>query len=76
MSLKSVLQKCQRPILTAPGLLLASAWFAVNHAAAHGPHKHPVVPEVNTGLVLIPVVIAILLLASRQLFHKAADQKQ
>ena len=41
----------------------------------HPEHHHhlsgpPVVPEVNVGLVLVPLVFAILLLASRQLFFK------
>ena len=40
----------------------------------HPEHHHlsdpPVVPEVNAGLVLVPLVFAILLLASRQLLFK------
>jgi hypothetical protein len=36
----------------------------------------PVVPEVNTGLVLLPIVLGILLFASRQLLTKRAVQNR
>ena len=36
---------------------------------------HPFLPEANTGLVLIPTVIAVLLVSSLQLFRKRAVQK-
>ena len=39
-------------------------------------HKPPCVPEFNSGLVLIPVVIAVLLFASRQLLRRRDAQKQ
>lgn len=41
----------------------------------HWPPSHsppPAVPEVNTGLVLLPIVFAVLLFASRQLLRKRA----
>jgi hypothetical protein len=38
----------------------------------HPPH----LPEGNTGLVLIPIVIAVMLVSSLQLFGKRAVQKQ
>jgi hypothetical protein len=42
----------------------------VKHHHHHHLSDPPVVPEVNVGLVLIPIAFAILLLASRQLFFK------
>jgi hypothetical protein len=47
----------------------ALGWFK------HPEHHHhlsdpPVVPEVNAGLVLVPIAFVILLFASRQLFFK------
>ena len=38
----------------------------------HHHHDIPVVPEVNSGLILIPIAIVILLFASRELFNRAA----
>jgi hypothetical protein len=35
----------------------------------------PAVPEVNTGLVLLPIVFAVLLFASRQLFRKRTSER-
>lgn len=38
----------------------------------HHPHHHdpPAVPEVNTGLVLLPIVLAILLFTSQHLLRR------
>jgi hypothetical protein len=38
-------------------------------------HTPPSVPEVNTGLVLLPIVFAVLLFASRQLLRKRVSGK-
>ena len=40
------------------------------------PQAPPVVPEANTGLVLIPIVLTVMFAASLQLFRKRAVQKQ
>jgi hypothetical protein len=39
----------------------------------HGPP--PVVPEVNTGLVLLPIVLAILLFTSRRFFRQGLGNR-
>ena len=72
---------------SASALLLSASVFALNHSAAAQsglklpwpplhPPKHPVVPEVNTGLVLIPVIIAILLLSWRHLWQHREAHRQ
>jgi hypothetical protein len=38
-------------------------------------HTPPAVPEVNTGLVLLPIIFAVLLFASRQLLGKRVSGK-
>jgi hypothetical protein len=48
---------------------------ALADTALHWHHHHhhdppPAVPEVNTGLVLLPIVLAILLFASRHLLRR------
>jgi hypothetical protein len=40
----------------------------------HGPVPVPVVPEVSTGLVLLPVVLAILLFASLHLLRQRGEK--
>jgi hypothetical protein len=40
----------------------------------HGPVPVPVVPEVNTGSVLLPVVLAILLFASLHLLRQRGEK--
>ena len=67
------------------GALVLSKGAAAGKAAAAGttatinpqwqvllpPHHHPpVVPEVNTGLVLLPIALAILLFSSRHLLRR------
>ena len=71
---------------SAAALLLSCGLFLLNHPAWADPtgippgwpkhHHHPVVPEVNTGLVLIPIAIVIMLLSSLQLFRARAAQKR
>jgi len=71
---------------SAATLLLSCSVFLLNHPAWADPtrippgwlkhHHHPVVPEVNTGLVLIPIAIVIMLLSSLQLFRGRAAQKR
>jgi hypothetical protein len=38
------------------------------------PPKLHIVPEMNTGLILVPIVIAILLFSSRRLLRRSAAQ--
>jgi hypothetical protein len=71
---------------SAAGLVLSCSAFLLNHAAWADPigippgllkhHHHHPVPEVNAGLVLIPIAIVIMLLSSLQLFRARAAQKQ
>jgi hypothetical protein len=71
-------------IFTVPtALTLALVTFVFNNSAVAQiklplvpPQAPPVVPEANTGLVLIPIVIAVMFVASLQLFRKRAVQKQ
>jgi hypothetical protein len=39
-------------------------------------HNPPVVPEVNTGLVLVPIVLAIFLFTSRRLWRQRSVQNR
>jgi hypothetical protein len=44
----------------------------------HPPHHHggpPAVPEVNTGLVLLPIVLAILLFTSRRFLRRGLENR-
>ena len=72
---------------SAAALLLSCSAFALNHPAAADPagmplgwlkhHHHPPgVPEVNAGLVLIPIAIVIMLLSSLQIFRGRAAQRR
>jgi H+/Cl- antiporter ClcA len=63
----------------------ASAGTATNglswppHWPPHWPPQHgppPAVPEVNTGLVLLPIVLAILLFTWRHLLRRRALQNR
>ena len=82
MNLK--LRKALNRVFTfATTLTLALVTFVFNGSAVGlelpappPPHNPPCVPEANTGLVLIPIVIAVMLVASLQLFRKPAVQKQ
>jgi hypothetical protein len=73
----------------AAALLLSCGVFLLNHPALadstgilpgwlkhHHHHHPPALPEVNTGLVLIPVAFVIMLLSSLQLFRARAAQKR
>jgi hypothetical protein len=65
-------------ITSAVGLVVGAGALLLNKpvladAAKHLHHHHhdpPAVPEVNTGLVLIPIVLAILLFTSQQLLRR------
>jgi hypothetical protein len=68
-------------ITSAVGLVLGVGALLLNRSAwadtalqwhHHGPHHHdpPAVPEVNTGLVLLPIVFAILLFTSQHLLRR------
>lgn len=46
------------------------------HWPPHHHHHPPVVPEVNTGLVLLPIIVGILLIASRQLLRGRAAENR
>jgi hypothetical protein len=50
--------------------LAASAHPDLDFFKDHDYHDIPVVPEVNVGLVLIPIAFVILLVASRQLLKR------
>jgi|GEM_PF-2894601 hypothetical protein len=71
------------------GLTLAVGAFVLNKSGAIGikwpitlpnwPPQHqvpPAVPEVNTGLVLLPIVVAVLLFTSRQLLRRRGFENQ
>jgi hypothetical protein len=53
----------------------AAADSATGNGLLPAHHHPPVVPEVNTGLVLLPIVFAILLFASRQLLRNRVSGK-
>jgi hypothetical protein len=68
-----------RIITSAIGLVIGVGALLLNKpaladTAEHWHHHHhhdpPAVPEVNTGLVLLPIVLAILLFASRHLLRR------
>jgi hypothetical protein len=72
---------------SAAALLLSCSVFLLNHPAWADPigiplgwlkhhHHHPTLPEVNAGLVLIPIAIVIMLLSSLQVFRARAAQKR
>lgn len=74
-----------RAFTFATALSLAIVAFVFNHLAVGQlslkklplpPHRPPIMPEGITSLVLIPIVIAILLASSLQIFRKRAVQKQ
>jgi len=50
-----------------------STWLPP-HCPPH--HDPPVVPEVNTGLVLLPIVLAIFVFTSRQLWRRRGLENQ
>jgi hypothetical protein len=48
------------------------------HVPIHPPPHHgppPAVPEVNTGLVLLPIVLAILLFTSRRFLRRGLENR-
>jgi hypothetical protein len=60
------------PITT---LLLGLGALILNNSAMAKPswpphHKPPCVPEMNSGLVLVPIVIALLLFSSRHILRR------
>jgi|HubBroStandDraft_4_1064222.scaffolds.fasta_scaffold1006336_1 hypothetical protein len=56
----------------------AAAHYIVLWPPLHWPHhpKPPCVPEVNTSLVLLPVMVVVLLVASVQALRKRSSQNQ
>ena len=75
-----------RRLLTAvPALLLGAGIATMNNSAMANiggrppwwpPHKPPVAPEMNAGLVLLPIVIVVMLVSSLQVLRKRAAQKE
>jgi hypothetical protein len=58
----------------------ASNWVLpkLPHVPIHPPPHHgppPAVPEVNTGLVLLPIVFAILLFTSRRFLRRGLENR-
>jgi hypothetical protein len=41
----------------------------------HHHHRPPTAPEANAGLVLIPIVVAVMLLSSRQILRRRSEAK-
>jgi hypothetical protein len=74
-----------RPFTSAAALLLGTSVWGLNNAVfaqttttLQGlipPKPVPATPEVNMGLVMAPIAIAILLFATRKMWRKRAPQK-
>jgi len=78
--------RLRRLLTVAPASLLGASTLTINKSAMAlqnwkppwwpPPHRPPVVPEANAGLVLLPIVIAVILVSSLRLLRKRAAQKQ
>ncbi|MBV9275583.1 MAG: hypothetical protein JO333_16940 [Verrucomicrobia bacterium] len=74
-----------RPLTSAVALLLGTGVWGLNSVVLAGTALPPipvapkppvpVTPEINMGLLLAPIAIAILLVATRQMWPKRGTQK-
>jgi hypothetical protein len=80
--LRGVFRSAATLLVSCSALLLNhSAWakpIEIPPGLLRHPHHHPVpaVPEVNTWLVLVPIVLAVMLWSSLQLYRGRAPEKR